>query len=96
MWWFNKENPQAVFGDLRSETITVTDRSHGKQDGERILRIDPDIKMDFREIPFPDETFHLVAFDPPHLIRAGAKSWMAAKYGKLGPCWQDLPSASGF
>ena len=33
--------------------------------------------------------FKLVAFDPPHLVRAGPKSWLAAKYGKLGPDWQE-------
>lgn len=95
MWWFNKDNPAALFGDRRSETITVTDRSHGKQDGTRTLRIDPDVQMDFRAMPFPDESFHLVAFDPPHLVRAGKASWLSAKYGKLGADWrEDL--AAGF
>lgn len=95
MWWFDKSNPAAIYGDQRRETITITDRSHGKKDGARVLRIDPDVIMDFRSIPFPDDTFHLVAFDPPHLVRAGHKSWMAAKYGKLGSDWrEDL--AAGF
>ncbi len=26
---------------------------------------------------------------PPHLVRAGAKSWLAAKYGKLSEDWRD-------
>ena len=89
MWWFDKENPSVIYGDCRRETITVTDRSHGKEFGQRTLRIDPDVMMDFREIPFPDETFHLVAFDPPHLVRAGQKSWLAAKYGRLGSDWRE-------
>lgn len=89
MWWFDKANPSAIYGDRRSETLTVTDRSHGKEDGQRTLRIDPDVMMDFRAMPFADDTFHLIAFDPPHLVRAGAKSWMAAKYGKLGPDWRE-------
>lgn len=85
MWWFDKANPAAIYGD----------RSHGKEDGTRTLSVDPDITMDFREMPFPDESFHLVAFDPPHLVRAGKKSWLAAKYGKLGSDWrEDL--AAGF
>lgn len=88
MWWFDKANPLAVYGDRRSETLTVKDTSHGKTDGERVLRIDPDVRMDFRNMPFADDTFHLVAFDPPHLVRAGAKSWMAAKYGKLSADWR--------
>lgn len=31
----------------------------------------------------------MVVLDPPHLRSAGPKSWMAAKYGKLGPTWKD-------
>jgi len=95
MWWFDKADPRVLFGDQRSETTTVVDRSHGKTDGRRTLRIDPDVQLDFRALPFDADTFHLVAFDPPHLVRAGAKSWMAAKYGKLGHCWRD-DLTSGF
>lgn len=28
-------------------------------------------------------------FDPPHIVRAGPKSWLAAKYGKLSEDWRD-------
>lgn len=89
MMWRDRNNPDVVFGDLRHETITVTDRSHGKQDGTRTLHIEPDVQMDFRAMPFPDNTFNLVSFDPPHLERAGPKSWLAAKYGKLSADWRD-------
>lgn len=78
-----------VVGDQRSETITVTDRSHGNASGTRTLRIEPDTLIDFRALPYPDGSFRLVAFDPPHLVRAGQKSWLAAKYGKLGTDWRD-------
>lgn len=89
MMWFDREHPDVVFGDRRSETLTVTDRSHGRADGTRILRIEPDVLLDFRALPYPDGAFRLVAFDPPHLVRAGSKSWLAAKYGKLGQDWCD-------
>ena len=45
--------------------------------------------LDFRALPYKDGTFKLVSFDPPHLLRAGPRSWLAAKYGKLSECWQD-------
>ena len=45
--------------------------------------VQPDINMDFRNMPFDDETFKIVVFDPPHLINAGSSSWLALKYGKL-------------
>jgi len=86
--WFNKQHPAVVYGDIRREVITVTDRSH-KADGTRTLRIEPDEIIDFRKLPYPDESFKLVAFDPPHLERAGPKSWMAAKYGKLSDDWRN-------
>ncbi len=89
MSWFDKNHPGTVYGDIRRETITVPDRSHGKEDGTRSIVIDPDTLMDFRALPFADETFHLVAFDPPHLVRAGKASWLAAKYGRLGPDWRE-------
>lgn len=89
MMWVNKENPDVVFGDKRREVVTVTDRSHGNANGTRTIQIEPDTLMDFRNLSFDDETFSLVSFDPPHLVRAGRKSWLAAKYGKLGECWQD-------
>ena len=54
----------------------------------RKLEIKPDVVGDFRHIPYQDNTFYLVVFDPPHLVRAGKKSWLAAKYGKLGPDWR--------
>lgn len=87
MMWFDKQNPVATFGDKRSETLVVTDRTH-HEDGTRTLRIEPDQLMDFRAMPFDDCSFKLVAFDPPHLERAGPKSWLAAKYGKLSDDWR--------
>lgn len=87
--WFDRDHPDVVYGDCRFEEITVTDRSHGQADGTRSIRIEPDTLLDFRALPYPDGAFKLVAFDPPHLVRTGSKSWMAAKYGKLGPDWRD-------
>ena len=89
MMWSDKQNQFVVFGDIRKETIHVTDRSHEKQNGSRVVRIEPDCLMDFRALPYRDNTFKLIAFDPPHLVRVGSKSWLAAKYGKLSDNWED-------
>lgn len=89
MFWFDRQHPDVVFGDRRTETITVTDRSHGNDSGTRTLRIEPDVELDFRALPYQDGTFKLVVFDPPHLVRAGQRSWLAAKYGKLGNDWRE-------
>ena len=39
-------------------------------------------------MPFEDATFRLVVFDPPHLVRLGANSYTAHKYGKLFSSWE--------
>ncbi len=84
MMWFDQQNPHALFGDIRSETHRLKDRKY-----QRSLEIHPYVRMDFRNLPFADGQFKLVAFDPPHLVHAGAKSWLALKYGKLGQTWQE-------
>ena len=81
MMWFNPDHQGVLFGDIRSEEHTLCDG--------RALKITPDVLMDFRQMPFPNESFHLVAFDPPHLRRAGRTSWLKAKYGILGDDWQE-------
>lgn len=81
MFWFQKNHPSVVYGDKRTEAHTLCDG--------RALRIEPDVELDFTGLPFADETFQLVAFDPPHLERAGPQSWMAKKYGKLSMDWKD-------
>lgn len=78
MFWFNKNEPHTTYIDNREETGEVKDREY-----IRTVQISPDIVADFRNIPFDDDTFDLVIFDPPHLIRAGENSWLKMKYGVL-------------
>jgi SAM-dependent methyltransferase len=93
MFWFDRNDSRAVFGDIRSESFDLKDKS--SKGGSRKLIINPDQRMDFRCLPFSDNTFNLIAFDPPHLIRAGKNGWLAKKYGKLGIDWRD-DIAAGF
>lgn len=85
MFWFDKENPNVLFGDIRTEDHTLCDG--------RELHISPDIEMDFTDMPFPDKHFKAVFFDPPHLKSLGKNSWMAKKYGVLLPTWEHDISA---
>ena len=89
MMWFDRAHPGAIYGDLRHETLTVTDNSRGNTSGVREIRIEPDTLLDFRALPYPDGLFKLVAFDPPHLVHAGPRSWLAAKYGRLSDNWRE-------
>ena len=54
------------------------------------------IVADFRDMPFDDETFNLVVFDPPHLLWAGQKSFMRAQYGQLDLLTWRLDLQQGF
>ena len=85
MFWFDKHNPLVLFVDKRSEVVTAKDR-----DKIRTIEIKPDIIADFTNLPFEDNSFYLVVFDPPHLKTLGETSWMAKKYGKLPKDWQSL------
>jgi ubiquinone/menaquinone biosynthesis C-methylase UbiE len=87
MFWFDKEHPEVLFGDIRTESHTLCDG--------RDLSINPDMEIDFTDLPFQDNHFKLVVFDPPHLKVLGKESWMAKKYGVLKDTWQQ-DIASGF
>jgi hypothetical protein len=81
MMWFDKQDHRAIFADRRREQHTLCDG--------RTLIIEPDMVMDFRDMPFNDGAFKLVAFDPPHLLKAGQTSWLRSKYGVLSDTWRD-------
>lgn len=81
MFYFDKADPRVIFGDIRREKHTLCDG--------RLLTIEPDVQLDYRNLPFPDESFYTVVFDPPHLLRAGKNSWLALKYGRLTPEWEE-------
>lgn len=82
MFWFDRKNPDTIFMDCRELESELCDG--------RKLVIKPDVIGDFRDIPFADELFRMVVFDPPHLVQAGEKSWLVQKYGKLDRnTWKD-------
>lgn len=87
MFYFDKNDDRVNFCDIREEKYILCDG--------RSFEVTPDTVADFRNLPFENESFYLVVFDPPHLVRLGHNSWMNKKYGKLGGNWQkDL--AKGF
>src|SRR5699024_1331844 len=79
--------PISTYMDIRDEVLASTGR-----DVVRAVAVRPDLVAGVGHIPFADDSFDLVIFDPPHLIHAGANSWLVKKYGKLNKdTWkQDL------
>lgn len=88
MFWFNKHNPLTVFIDNQMREDILCDG--------RVHSVKPDIIGDFRNIPFDNETFNLVVFDPPHLLKAGENSWLVKKYGRLNPDTYKNDLSQGF
>lgn len=86
--WFNKHHPAAVYCDKRAEGMEV---AYGKAHTS-IHKIDvsPDVVCDFTNLPFEDESFALVVFDPPHLLKAKETAWLVKKYGRLDEKWPQL------
>lgn len=83
MFWFAKADSRALFIDNRRERLQVDTRQ-----GRREIVINPDLLADFRALPFPDGSFTLVVFDPPHTF-PGESSWMKKKYGALEKSWRE-------
>lgn len=80
MFWFNKNHPSVLYADKRKISFTACDG--------RKIKIQPDVQIDFKAMPFKDGSFYMVVFDPPHLRGAGKNGWMAQKYGTLGSDWR--------
>ena len=87
--WFNKNHPAAVYCDIREEELTgIWKNEYGQSERKCIVK--PDIQCDFTDLPFEDESFCLVVFDPPHLRYSGENSWLAKKYGRLDEHWPEI------
>lgn len=84
--WFNKENPAVVYCDKRQESFSGL----WKNSENSKLDVSPDVMCDFTNLPFPDDSFALVVFDPPHLLKAKETSWLVKKYGKLDSEWPAM------
>ena len=81
MFWFDKTDSRALFLDNRTVDTVMFN-------GKRVV-VAPDMLADFRRLPFPDDSFPLVVFDPPHLRWAGQAFVMRTQYGQLFESWRD-------
>ena len=77
MFYFNKNDERVLFQDIRNFETTLCDG--------RSFSVHPDIQADFTNMPYPDSSFSMVIFDPPHLLRNVGKSKFADIYGSLNP-----------
>ena len=87
--WFDKNDDRAIFVDRRTvDNEVIWENKNGKD--QRVLNIHPDVIADFTDLPFADDTFWHIVFDPPHMTQLTESSWMAKKYGKLNSDWKTV------
>lgn len=79
MMWFDKEHPEVLFTDKRKGVFEAY--------GNKTI-IEPDMQIDFTKMPFDDNSFYLVVFDPPHSKWLGDNTILGQKYGQLFSDWE--------
>ncbi len=80
--WYQKNNPFTVFLDKRcGKEYMVTENSNF--DNNCVIRVFPDVQAIWQHLPFIDNSFDMVVFDPPHLFKdKGTKlSLISKRYG---------------
>ena len=86
MFWFNKSNPAVLYADKRKGIF----EAYGNK-----TEVNPDLQMDFTKMPFDNNSFYLVVFDPPHSKWLGDNTILGQKYGQLFSNW-EIEIKAGF
>lgn len=90
--WFNKHHPNVLYCDKRNEVIKGCWTSEKTKSGfhNKTWIVRPDVVCDFTNLPFEDDFFNLVVFDPPHIVKASETAWIVKAYGKLEESWREM------
>jgi len=93
MFWFDPNDSRCLFVDKRKGTWVV-DQGNPATKGRKPIVVDPDVQADFTNLPFPDNTFSLVVFDPPHVLRKtnNLLGIITKTYGVLSGDWEGMLS----
>lgn len=94
MMWFNKDDDRAVFADCREGEMSIEHLP--SQAGRSPKQCRPDVLHDFKNMDFPDDQFHHVVFDPPHVRGISMKSVTGFSYGSLDKDTWKEDLAAGF
>lgn len=92
MWWWDKDHPLAVYMDIRRAERGAVGALSGRPEWNPSWECQPDLVGDFRSMPFADNSYNLVVFDPPHVIREKQppEGINGLKYGALvAETWRD-------
>lgn len=89
----NKDRDDTLYIDKRKEQPGFVDEGFDFRINPG-YEIDPDEQQDYRDLPYADESFNLIVFDPPHAIRSdGMKTLSGVAFRKWGclhaETWQE-------
>ena len=86
MMWFDKSDERCLFADCRSEDLDVSHCTTNP--GKKSVR--PDQIHYFRDMPYEDDSFVHVVFDPPNRRGISLSSVTGFSYGSLDKqTWQE-------
>lgn len=80
-WWFDKDNENTIYMDIRQ-------LEPGSISLQPNFKIKPDVIGDYRNMPFENNSFHLVAWDIPHILKPNS-GLISMKYGWLSENWKE-------
>lgn len=92
MFYFDKSDERVLFQDIRDEEALLTKGN--------VFKVHPDVVCDFTSMPYPDNTFRMVVFDPPHMVyynrnpdkNEHQRGDLYIEYGELHKDWREMLS----
>ncbi len=85
-FWFDKTEERCLFIDKRQATLP---RKHNDTPRSPVV-VSPDIQCDFSTMPIETESFSLVVFDPPHIVKETITGNVEKYYGVLNGDWREM------
>jgi hypothetical protein len=98
MWWWDKAHPLAVYMDVREAPRGSVGELTGHPEWNPNWSCEPTCSATSATMPFEDESFQLVVFDPPHVTREKQppEGINGLKYGALHPETEQEDLRRGF
>ncbi len=89
MFWFDKTDDRCLFADCREGEMPINHLPSQTEKTPPIV-VSPDRIHDFRNMPYDNDSFFHVIFDPPHVRKIKMTSVIGFKYGSLSEeTWRD-------
>ena len=88
----NKDRDDTLYIDKREKPPGFV--TEGFEDRHETYSVEPDEVQDYRDLPYGDESFNLIVFDPPHVVKDGGmealQGQVQRRYGALeAETWQS-------